>query len=187
MFEKHLIEQAAPTLAGIKPASLFPFCSDSLEHAFSEVRSWDERLSFSGIRITTLCSCEEKRRVLVYVYRITALRKILADDGAMAFLSECGYATKEQSTECMLKQLALRTGCVSGIPHEIGIFLGYPLEDVVGFIENNGKNHSFCGYWKAYGDPEDAMRRYMQLRKCNDAYRSMYNSGRSAAELAVTA
>lgn len=187
MFEKRLIEQAAPTLAGIKPASLFPYCADSLENAFNEIEEWDRKLSVSGIKITTLCSCAEKGRVLVYVYRISALKKLLSDDAAEEFLAECGYDTSNQNVDNMLKQLSLRIGCVSGMPHEIGVFLGYPLEDVEGFIKNNGKNHSFCGYWKAYGDPDAAMRRYTQLKKCNDIYRRLYNSGRSVMELAITA
>ena len=41
-------------------------------------------------------------------------------------------------------------------PHEIGAFLGYPVSDILGFIENNGKNYKFSGYWKVYGDAEEA-------------------------------
>lgn len=185
--EKSLIEQAAPTLAGIKPASLFPYCADSLKNAFNEIVKWDKDLSVSGIRIKVLCSCKERNRVLVYVYRVSALKKLFADDAAMDFLAGCGYDTADRSAESMLMQLRSRVGCVSGMPHEIGVFLGYPLEDVEGFIKNNGKNHSFCGYWKAYGDPEKAMRRYTQLRKCNTVYRKLYSSGRSVMDLAVTA
>ena len=36
-------------------------------------------------------------------------------------------------------------------PHEIGVFLGYPLEDVVGFIRHRGKCFTCCGCWKSYG------------------------------------
>ncbi len=35
-------------------------------------------------------------------------------------------------------------------PHEIGIFLGVPLEDVESFIKHKGKNYLICGYWKVY-------------------------------------
>lgn len=35
-------------------------------------------------------------------------------------------------------------------PHEMGILLGYPVEDVEGFIINNGKNELYTGYWKVY-------------------------------------
>ena len=52
MFEKLLIEQAAPTLAGIKPASLFPYCADSLEHAFNEIAKWSGRLSGRRLSIS---------------------------------------------------------------------------------------------------------------------------------------
>ena len=183
MFEKLLIEQAAPTLAGIKPASLFPYCADSLEHAFNEIVEWDRKLSVSGIRIMALCSCEEKNRVLVYSYRITALNKLLSDGDTMDFLAGCGYDTCDQSCENMLRQLALRTGCVSGMPHEIGVFLGYPLEDVEGFIKNNGKNHSFCGYWKAYGDPEAAQKRFDQYRRCTAACCEQFRKGTAITQL----
>ena len=39
-------------------------------------------------------------------------------------------------------------------PHEVGLFLGYPLDDVTGFIEQKGKNYKCCGIWKVYGDPQ---------------------------------
>ena len=33
-------------------------------------------------------------------------------------------------------------------PHELGLLLGYPVEDVLGFIRNEGRNYLYCGYWK---------------------------------------
>ncbi|MDU1833183.1 MAG: DUF3793 family protein, partial [Finegoldia magna] len=41
-------------------------------------------------------------------------------------------------------------------PHEIGFFLGYPYEDVLGFINYNGKNECISGKWKVYSDVEKA-------------------------------
>ena len=41
-------------------------------------------------------------------------------------------------------------------PHEIGLVLGYPVEDVVGFINNQGKNYILTGYWKVYANKESA-------------------------------
>jgi hypothetical protein len=46
-----------------------------------------------------------------------------------------------------LKRL-FRQGC----PHEVGIFLGYPLADVDAFIQNKGRNYLLNGYWKVYSD-----------------------------------
>ena len=33
-------------------------------------------------------------------------------------------------------------------PHEMGLLLGYPVEDVKGFIRNGGENCLYIGYWK---------------------------------------
>lgn len=186
MFEKHLIEQAAPTLAGIKPASLFPYCAESLENAVYEINEWNNKLSALGIKIRILCSCEKRKRTLVYVYRKSALSKILSDSNNIDFLSEWGYDHNADVNE-MLCKLTDRIECGSTMPHEIGVFLGYPLEDVIGFIKNKGKNHSFCGYWKAYGNPDEARNHYLQLKYCCTYFREQYKCGASALELAVSA
>ena len=39
----------------------------------------------------------------------------------------------------------------------MGIFLGYPLEDVKGFIEFNGKESLYVGYWKVYSKLEEKL------------------------------
>ena len=72
-------------------------------------------------------------------------------------------------------------------PHEIGIFLGYPLEDVVGFIENRGWNYTCCGYWKAYGDPAAAQKCFDRYRKCTAVYKDRYARGVPLIELVVAA
>lgn len=41
-------------------------------------------------------------------------------------------------------------------PHEIGLFLGYPAEDVKGFIENKAACSKCSGCWKVYGDEQAA-------------------------------
>jgi len=53
-------------------------------------------------------------------------------------------------------------------PHEMGLLLGYPVDDVMGFIENRGKNFSHTGYWKVYSNPLEAItlfERYNQAKK----------------------
>jgi hypothetical protein len=41
-------------------------------------------------------------------------------------------------------------------PHEIGIFLGIPVEDVYGFISHKGEGCLLCQYWKVYHNLERA-------------------------------
>ena len=54
-------------------------------------------------------------------------------------------------------------------PHEIGLFLGYPPEDVEGFCRYQGQNYKLCGRWKVYGDREAACRRFQRYDHCRDA------------------
>ena len=37
-------------------------------------------------------------------------------------------------------------------PHEIGLFLSYPPEDVQGFIDHHARDFKLSGLWKVYGD-----------------------------------
>lgn len=68
--------------------------------------------------------------------------------------------------------------CEMKFPHEIGVFLGYPLQDVKGFIENNGRNSKYTGLWKVYGDKAASIRMFEKYRKCFSVYSDLWRSGR---------
>ena len=70
-------------------------------------------------------------------------------------------------------------------PHEIGLFLGYPPEDVKGFIENHAKNYKFTGYWKVYGDEAEAKKLFDRYRKCTQLYTRLWHGGRTVERLTV--
>lgn len=42
-------------------------------------------------------------------------------------------------------------------PHEMGILLGIPLKDVMGFMGLSGDSHTCKGMWKIYGDPKPSL------------------------------
>ena len=70
-------------------------------------------------------------------------------------------------------------------PHEIGLFLGYPLDDVIGFIVNKGKNCHCIGCWKVYCNKEEAERTFCKYKKCTDVYNRLWRNGRSIQKLTV--
>ena len=72
-------------------------------------------------------------------------------------------------------------------PHEIGVFLGYPLADVIGFIQNRGKNFTACGYWKVYTDPTAAQAEFARYKKCERIYARCYYNGTPIRRLTVAA
>ena len=74
-----------------------------------------------------------------------------------------------------------------GFPHEIGIFLDYPLGDVIGFIENAGRNFKCSGCWKVYCNECEAVKLFAKYKKCRDVYVRLWQQGRSVMQLTVAA
>ena len=70
-------------------------------------------------------------------------------------------------------------------PHEIGIFLGYPLEDVEGFINHKEEGCKTVGTWKVYGDVEQAEASFRRFRRCTTIYQRAWAQGRTLEELTV--
>lgn len=174
-FERTLVEQCAPTLVGVKPASLFRVRGEKLDSLRQCVQELDTRLKPLGIRVVSLKECPATNACMVYVYRRKWVSRLLNQADHQAFLKKEGYSLTD--VEGMLAQLSQRLCLEADYPHEIGVFLGYPLEDVIGFIENRGWNYACCGYWKVYGDAEAAQRCFAQYRTCTEKLRSMYDQG----------
>ena len=70
-------------------------------------------------------------------------------------------------------------------PHEIGLFLSYPPEDVCGFINNKACDHKCVGCWKVYGDEEQARKTFARYEKCARVYADRWYKGRSLERLTV--
>lgn len=153
-FETVMIEQCAPVLASLKPAGLFRYETRDCADLARRVKNWNEQLQPKGLRVRVLKGCARTHQYLVYVYRESMLRAVLTDETVQGFLRQEGYHLPAERADCTawLTQLSRRLCCSAEFPHEIGVFLGYPLSDVVGFIENSGRNFTCCGCWKAYGD-----------------------------------
>ena len=183
-FETLLVELCAPTLMGQKPASLFRYSTIEEENVFDEVEDWNKKMQRFGIRFVVLKKCCKSDSYLIYVYRKKLLDPILKDAQVEAFLLDHGYEEGD-SLEGMLQTLSSRLCVQESFPHEIGIFLGYPLEDVIGFIENEGRNCTCCGYWKVYGNPIHAKRKFSIYDTCTSYCKKLFAHGISVPQLAV--
>lgn len=188
-FETVMIEQCSPVLAGLKPAGLFRYETRDSSDLAKRVRNWNAQLSGKGLRVQVLKGCVRTRQYLIYVYRESRLSALLAEPAVRSFLAQEGYSLPQlpENYGTLLRQLSRRLCCAAEFPHEIGVFLGYPLTDVVGFIENQGRNFTCCGCWKAYGDPAAAQRHFAQLNKCTAVYLRLFHSGTPISRLAVAA
>mgnify|MGYP000022567827 CR=1 FL=1 len=183
LFEKLLIAHCSPTLASLKIANLFS-CPFTTEQELSDcVQYWNEQMKKTGICLEILR--QGRRHALIYVFRSSELKERLEDRAVVRFLGAYGYKNMDLSSA--LKHLKERLQENSEFPHEIGIFLGYPLEDVIGFIDNHGKNFQVSGLWKVYGDKEKAVQQFGRYKKCTDLYLRLWNHGKSVRQLTVAA
>ena len=184
MSEQILAAHCSPTLAGIKTGNLFTCCIPEGKTLFSVIHRWNTLLNPKGVFILAFpCRAD---RAMIYVYRKSRLEKDLFSPETQLFLREFGYG-QENNLPAILAKLAERLEKSSGFPHEIGLFLGYPLEDVKGFIANKGRNCKCTGYWKVYGDVGTAQNLFQKYRKCTDIYCRKLREGTSILRLTVTA
>lgn len=181
MSEDHLVRYCAPTLAGIKTGSMFGCSYTSEEELRKTVRDLNRRLVPKGLRLLPLRFSEKK--ALMYVYRPSGLRQDLSHETAVRLLEDRGYRT--DSCENCIVQLIQKLRMQEEFPHEIGLFLGYPPEDVAGFMENKACGCKCVGCWKVYGDEDAARKRFAQYKKCNRIYQKCWENGSALERLAV--
>lgn len=181
MSEEMIVRHCSPTLAGMKTGSMFAYNYASENEMWESVRSWNRLLTKKGLRVLPLKF--RNNRALIYVYRPARLSQDLQNDTACRLLQERGYGM-ETPERCVL-QLMKRLGEYEEFPHEIGLFLGYPPEDVCGFIENKAECCKCVGCWKVYGDADAAQKTFAKYKKCTDVYCAQYAKGKSIERLTV--
>ena len=183
MLERCLIECCSSTLASLKSASLFNATFDSLEDAERQIHFWNDCFEHKGLHLFLLRF--KGNRALIYIYRLSQLEKILQDSETAKFLKKYGY--EHIDTERALSRLRNRIAENEDFPHEIGIFLDYPLGDVIGFIDNEGRNFKCVGCWKVYCNECSSRKKFAQFKKCQQVYRRLWQQGRSVLQLTVAA
>lgn len=179
MLEEHCIRYCSPTLASLKTGSIFSCPYTSKENLLPIIRTLNKKVQHKGLRVIPLRY--GKKQAIIYVYRPNQLEEDLKQPIAHTLLQKCGYCCKKSN--CCIQQLVLRLKDYKDFPHEIGLFLGYPPEDVKGFIDN--KKETYCGFWKVYTNPEKAKRLFGQYKKCSEIYMKLWNNGASLEQLTV--
>lgn len=181
MSEEYIIRHCAPTLAGIKTGSLFTCAYSSKKELLDAVRLFNKRFRNKGLRILPLRFSEAK--ALIYLFRPKKLSNDLTDLTAVKLLKQHGYHIGN-CDRCVVR-LIERLRSENDFPHEIGLFLGYPPEDVCGFIENRASACKCVGDWKVYGDEAAARKKFAQYKKCTKLYFEQWINGKDIEHLAI--
>lgn len=143
--ENQLVLQCAPLIAGLRISNLLVIRRCYLLRLH-------HLLEGSGIRLRVLYAENEKLTILLYHFNLLA--SYMAARKARELLQMEGY--DKFDVETILSMFARRYHDYrkrrQEFPHELGLLLGYPLEDVEGYIRNAGENFLYIGYWKVYAD-----------------------------------
>jgi hypothetical protein len=179
--EELLVRHAAPTLAGLKAGNLISCRTSDGLHLMQQIQSWNQILNGKGVVITILSVRDNL--YLLYVHRPNLVTKHLQQQESLRILCPLGYA------DCPVQEAILhlqeRLAQQSDFPHEIGLFLGYPIQDVEAFIQQNGCNGLYDGCWKVYTDLAQAQQTFARYKKCTRLYLEQYRKGKKLEELTV--
>ena len=181
MSDETLVKFGSPTLAGLKTGNIFTCEYTDLHELSGQLRDLNRKLVPRGLRLIPLRW--SKKRVLLYLYRPDRLQRDLAGEEARDLLSQEGYS--DRNSESCLLELIRRLRGRKAFPHEIGLFLSYPPEDVRGFIRYRGARSKMTGCWQVYGDAEAARKTFDRFDKCTRIYCRRWSEGVPLTRLAV--
>ena len=165
---KFLLVKTAVVRQGIKPAELL-----RVRHCYSSVNEEGLRVCLYRSDIYEILGLEyvelkvEDKSSLVLFYNPPALEATLQAPRNRRWLARLGYP-QDGTMHQMLATLCRRANGKE-LPHEVGIFIGYPLKDVAGFMQRIPATPVHHGAWRVYGVADESLRR-MRLYANAEAY-----------------
>ena len=178
-FEKILIYHCAPTIRGIKSANLINCSIKSIPSIMDDIKEVNSKGNKIHIRILK----SEKDKLLILVYNLLELSRILLNKDNQNYLCSFGYKYNNTTDiEYNLRLLSERINSSTLFPNEIGVFLGYDLDDIKEFDKGN-KNCLYVGYWKVYSNLKEKLRIFSSYNYCKKSLIKYVNEGNSIVSL----
>lgn len=178
-FDETVLKLASPALCGIKPSCLFSMDRETFLEQFHKIKKWNSQLK--GCRLVVL---KTRRTYLIFAYDRLLLSEILSVKRNLEYLSLKDYPV-DSTLDGILSELFRRI-CVhssGNFPHEVGVFLGYPIDDVIAFEKNRGRGCMYTGCWEVYGDVENACRKMNEYKKCSARCRALFKRGFNVVDI----
>lgn len=179
-FMSWFVQLIAPVLTGAKPAEILSFPNDEKHNARLEGIKSCIKLN-SKLTFIEFSFCSKCTKLLIY--NPIVLDETLKDKRNIRFLTEKGYP-KVYTIDVYINELMgkMKKGT---IPDEIGIFLGYPLKDVIGFIGHTSLKLTKVNGWRVYGDPRLSDQKHSDFNKAKEYIKELlvHNSPSNILEL----
>jgi hypothetical protein len=164
-FQKWLFVRIAGVLFGGKGGELIILnagtCTLSIEQQMACIEALLPLWQCSHLLLCRNTSCAR-----VIFYDPLRVKRVISEV-QQSVLEQMGYPYPLGPEE-FLEEVGRRWRRQGRIPHEIGLALGYPVKDVLGFIGlKQSQCTGLCG-WKIYGNPQPSLAKSRRYRKARE-------------------
>ncbi|MCK4519166.1 MAG: DUF3793 family protein [Candidatus Omnitrophica bacterium] len=181
---KYLMVRLAAILMKLKPSCLLCLCNCEKSGGGDYYDLWKEQKA--GIARKLKISFKELKDTFwgkqVLFYNPEVLFKTVTQPENHTFLKKFGYSSCksiEDYLDTLKKRFCTFDKSDPLFPHEMGIFLGYPLKDVKGFIEKGTLPLTATGRWQVFGAPEESKRLMRMRNKAEKVFLNLIKNGRN--------
>lgn len=145
----------APTLKDLKLATMMNLKNGN--RALKDLWEKNKTLIGDSLGLDFFELKKGENFVLVYFFKKDKLDKKLSTSKVSEFLNLMGYKDCRQVYDYLnLLKNRFNDSC----PDEIGVFLGYPLKDVIDFKDRDKKVCKCTGYWKCFNDEKSSRKAF---------------------------
>lgn len=177
--ELNLALECAPLLSGLRIANIINISREEF---------WTLTMVLADTALSTVTVADIHGRIFLLLYRENAMREYLRQSEVRKLLQQFGYPVFGEM-HLLLQRFSKRYQAylegTKNFPHEMGLFLGYPVEDVRGFLENNGKNYLAVGYWKVYQNKREKTQLFAKFEEAKEGMLQMIAMGMNLKEAAA--
>lgn len=146
--EKFLLFNTSLVISEVKPSATITLKKGIDSNYEKWIKYGEKFLESINIKYIELRECANALIILVYDEK--QLSNYIFKEENRTFLKKLGYSYGND-IDAYVEKLKKRYDEFN-CPHELGIFLGYPLNDVKDFMECSSKKCLACGYWRVYND-----------------------------------
>ena len=177
--ETQLAMQCAPVIMKLKVSNLFIISEEEIEKV-KEI--------LDGSELSSQILLVKEGKAVFLVYRQEYLREYLSEEGIRKLLRKLGYRKMEleELLPIFIRRYSWYCRYGGNFPHEMGLLLGYPIEDVIGFIKNKGKNFLYTGYWKVYENIGEEIQLFQKFERAKQLLLQLVAMGISMTEVIQT-
>lgn len=170
-----LLVKTAAVRQGVKPAELL-----RVRHCYEGVNAEGPHVClyrsdiYDILRLAYIELKVEEKSSLVLFYNPVVLDATLTERRNRRWLEHLGYP-KNGTTHELLAELRHRWAG-NDMPHEVGVFIGYPLKDVAGFMRHIPATPVHRCAWRVYGGVRESLERMRLYASAEEKARTAFLS-----------